>query len=202
MNAFLKRCFDLIVSAMGLVIVSPFFLVLVVLIWLEDGAPVFFRQVRVGKNGRPFRIWKFRTMYKDAESRGPQVTVGVDPRITKTGSWIRRYKFDELAQLINVCSGEMSFVGPRPEVPKYVAFYNEEQKKVLLAKPGITDPASISYRDEASLLEKCENPEKVYIEEIMPKKLQLNLEYIRDMSFLNDLKLIFKTVWLVFIART
>lgn len=199
---FLKRLFDIIFSLFGLIILLPIFLIIAIAIKIDSNGPVFFKQTRVGKNGKEFKILKFRTMIADAEKKGMQITVSGDNRITRVGRFLRKYKLDELPQLVNVLLGDMSFVGPRPEVPKYVALYNEYQKNVLKVKPGITDLASIEYRNENDLLAQSNDPEKVYIEEIMPKKLELNLEYIRNFSVINDIKLILKTILVVFIKRT
>ncbi len=193
-----KRLFDIVASLFGLLILMIPFAVIAVLIKLTSRGPVFFRQVRVGRNGKEFRIYKFRTMVVDAEKKGLQITTKDDNRITKIGSFLRKTKFDEFPQLINVLIGQMSFVGPRPEVPKYVALYNEVQRNVLLVRPGITELASIKYRDENEMLESSENPEETYIKEIMPKKIEYNLDYIKSMSLFYDLKLIFMTFAVLF----
>lgn len=193
MYKFFKRLFDICASLFGILVLSLPFLVVAIAIKVESIGPVIFKQERVGLNGKHFKIWKFRSMVVNAESKGLQITSKEDCRVTKVGKIIRKLKIDELAQLFNVLFGQMSFVGPRPEVPKYVEMYNEEQKKVLTVKPGITDLASIEYCDENSLIDASENPEKTYIEEIMPKKLALNLEYIEKASFFYDIGLIFKT---------
>lgn len=190
----LKRIFDIVVSFVGLVILSPLFLILAIAIARDSKGPVFFKQTRVGRNEVPFKIYKFRTMVEDAEARGMQLTVGDDSRITKVGTFLRKTKIDELPQLINVFKGEMSFVGPRPEVPKYVGLYTEDQRQVLMVRPGITDLASIEYRNESELLATADNPEKVYIEEVMPRKIELNKEYIRNMSLVYDMRIILKTI--------
>lgn len=190
----LKRIFDIVVSFVGLVILSPLFLILAIAIARDSKGPVFFKQTRVGRNGVPFKIYKFRTMVEDAEARGMQLTVGDDSRITNVGTFLRKTKIDELPQLINVFKGEMSFVGPRPEVPKYVGLYTEDQRQVLMVRPGITDLASIEYRNESELLATADNPEKVYIEEVMPRKIELNKEYIRNMSLVSDMRIILKTI--------
>lgn len=194
----LKRIFDFMCSLIGLAILSPFFLVIAILIKIDSKGPVFFKQRRIGKNGQPFEIYKFRTMVMDAESLGKQITVGKDPRITKVGHFLRSYKLDEFPQLINVLIGNMSLVGPRPEVPRYVETYNDVQRKVLLVKPGITDYASIKFRNENDILGKSNNPEEDYINIIMPTKLDLNLKYIDEMSLIYDIKLIFQTIGKVF----
>lgn len=192
-SLFLKRCFDITASAMGLLVLAVPFLIIAAIIKLTSKGPVFFRQVRVGKDGKEFKIFKFRTMVADAEKKGMQITVGADSRITGIGKFLRKTKIDELPQLINVFIGQMSFVGPRPEVPKYVAMYSDNQRKILKIKPGITELASIVYRDENEVLAKSENPEETYINEIMSKKIELNMEYMQKMGFWYDIKLIFMT---------
>ncbi len=190
----IKRIFDIVFSAFGLIVLSPLFLIIAIWIKLDSKGPVFYKQVRVGKNSKDFQIIKFRSMQINAE-KGRLITIGQrDPRITSSGYYIRKYKLDELPQLINVLKGEMSFVGPRPEVRKYVALYNTEQQKVLSVQPGITDIASIKYKNENELLATAADPDKTYIEKIMPDKLKYNLEYIEQQSFLFDLKIIFKTL--------
>ena len=195
----LKRIFDILVSFVGLVILSPLFIVLAIVIVSDSKGSVFFKQTRVGRNGVPFKIYKFRTMIEDAEAKGMQLTVGDDSRITNVGTFLRKTKIDELPQLINVFKGEMSFVGPRPEVPKYVELYTEDQRQVLMVRPGITDLASIEYRNESDLLVNTDNPEKIYVEEIMPKKLDLNMRYIERISFVTDIGIIFRTISVVLI---
>ncbi|MGE5482442.1 MAG: sugar transferase [Bacteroidota bacterium] len=189
-----KRIFDLFWASFGLLILSPFLAGVALAIKAEDGGPVFFRQERVGRNGRPFRIWKFRTMAVGAEQRGGQLTVGDDPRITRVGGWLRKIKLDELPQLLNVLVGEMTFVGPRPEVPKYAALYTPEQRQVLQLVPGITDPASIRYRNESEILAATADPERVYIEEVMPEKIAINLQYAARASVWSDTLIILKTL--------
>jgi len=190
----LKRLVDIVVSLFFLFLLFPILVLLAILIKLESNGPVFYLQVRVGLNGKDFRIFKFRTMFIGSDKAGLLTVGGRDPRITKVGVFIRKYKLDELPQLINVLNGEMSLVGPRPEVRKYVNMYNDEQLKVLSVKPGITDYASIQYSDENELLAKSVDPEKTYIEEVMPAKLLLNLKYINEISLLTDLKIIGLTV--------
>jgi lipopolysaccharide/colanic/teichoic acid biosynthesis glycosyltransferase len=190
----LKRLVDIVVSLFFLFLLFPILVLLAILIKLESNGPVFYLQVRVGLNGKDFRIFKFRTMFIGSDKAGLLTVGGRDPRITKVGIFIRKYKLDELPQLINVLNGEMSLVGPRPEVRKYVNMYNDEQLKVLSVKPGITDYASIQYSDENELLAKSVDPEKTYIEEVMPAKLLLNLKYINEISLLTDLKIIGLTV--------
>jgi len=194
----LKRSFDIFFSFFGLIILSPIFLLIFVLVKTDSKGPVIYKQTRVGKDGKDFSVLKFRSMKQDSESKGLLTVGGKDPRITKTGYFIRKYKLDELPQIINVLKGEMSFVGPRPEVRKYVLLYDEVQKKVLNVKPGITDVASIKYRNENELLEGSDDPESFYIKEIMPVKLKMNLEYINDRSFFKDIKVILNTLKTVF----
>lgn len=190
----MKRIFDLVFSIAGLILLSPVFLIISLLIKLDSKGPVFYRQLRVGKNNSDFRLLKFRTMRTDSDKKGLLTVGGRDARITRAGYYLRKFKIDELPQLLNVAAGEMSFVGPRPEVRRYVNLYDDEQRKVLNVLPGITDVASIKYRNENELLEKSEDPESYYIENIMPDKLKLNLDYIEQRSFTNDLKVIFKTL--------
>jgi len=190
----LKRIFDIISSLIALVIGFPFFILIAVLIAMDSKGGVFFIQQRVGKNNCDFGLYKFRTMRPDSEKSG-QITVGGrDPRITKIGYFLRKFKLDEFPQLLNVISGDMSIIGPRPEVRKYVDLYSKEQLKVLSVRPGLSDYASIEYINENELLGKSDNPEKTYIEEIMPAKLQLNLKYIEKKSFGTDINLILKTI--------
>lgn len=189
----IKRLFDFFSSLFGLIVLGPLFFIVALLVKLTSSGPVFFRQERVGQHEKIFRIYKFRTMEVDAEKKG-QLTIGKDVRITGIGHVLRKTNIDELPQLINVLKGEMSLVGPRPEVPKYVALYTVEQKKVLNAKPGMTDYASLKYRSESELLGKSKNPEEEYIMKVMPEKLALNLEYIRNRSFILDIKLIVQTI--------
>ncbi len=191
---YIKRFIDIILSLSGLILLFPFFLLIAVLIKKEDGGSVFFRQVRVGQNGKPFKIYKFRTMVENAERLGVKVTKEDDPRITEIGKFLRKYKIDELPQLINVLKGEMSFVGPRPEVPKYVELFRDDYEEILKVKPGITDYASLEYKDENKLLKGVENPEEIYIKEILPVKIKYYKRYIKDISFLTDIKLIIKTI--------
>lgn len=192
-SLFLKRTFDIFASFFGLLVLSPILIVIALLILLTSSGGVFFKQVRVGRKGKEFRIFKFRTMVKDAESKGMQITVGNDSRVTTIGKFLRKCKLDELPQLINVLLGQMSFVGYRPEVPKYVAMYTDYQRNILRIRPGITDLASIEYRDENEVLEQSDNPEDTYVNDVMQKKLALNIRYMQEMGFWYDLKLIFKT---------
>ena len=170
-----KRAMDIVLSACALAILWPLLLLIALAIWIDDPGPVFYRQVRVGRNGKTFRIFKFRSMVMDADKKGLAITVGRDSRITRVGAVLRKTKLDELAQLLNVILGQMSFVGPRPEVPKYVELYTPYQRQVLLVRPGITDYASIAYRNENDLLASAPNPEAMYIEQIMPDKIELNI---------------------------
>lgn len=190
---FFKRCFDVTASFFGILFLLIPFAAVAVAVKCSSRGPVFFRQVRVGKNGRKFRIYKFRTMVADAEKKGMQITVGGDSRVTGIGRVLRKTKVDELPQLFNVFAGQMSFVGPRPEVPHYVDMYSDYQKNVLRIKPGITELASIVYRDENDVLAKSEDPERTYIEEIMPEKIKLNMQYMQKMNVFYDIYLIFRT---------
>ena len=189
----LKRIFDIILSLFGLMILFPFMLIIAIFIKLDSKGPIFFRQVRVTKNGREFKIFKYRTM-RVGSDKYSQITVGKDNRITKIGAFLRKYKLDEIPQLINVLLGDMSLVGPRPEVPKYVALYTDEQKEILKVRAGITDYASIEFSDENDLLASEEDPEKAYIEKVMPKKIELNKKYISEISMLTDIKIILITI--------
>ena len=189
----MKRLFDIVASGVGLLLLSPLFLLVAIWIKLDSPGPVFYRQVRVGRYNRDFRIFKFRSMRVGAD-KGSLVTIGGrDPRVTRSGYFIRKFKVDELPQLINVFIGDMSLVGPRPEVRHYVDYWTKEQLHVLDVRPGITDPASIKFRNENELLEKAEDAEKYYIEVIMQEKLRLYLEYVENHSFWYDIKLIFQT---------
>ena len=189
----MKRLFDIVASGFGLLLLSPLFLLVAIWIKLDSPGPVFYRQVRVGRYNRDFRIFKFRSMRVGAD-KGSLVTIGGrDPRVTRSGYFIRKFKIDELPQLINVFIGDMSLVGPRPEVRHYVDYWTKEQLRVLDVRPGITDPASIKFRNENELLEKAEDAEKYYIEVIMQEKLRLYLEYVEKHNFWFDIKLIFQT---------
>lgn len=189
----MKRAFDFIWSLLGLLLFSPLFIVVAILIKLNSKGPVFFKQTRVGEGEKDFKIYKFRTMFLNSDKRGLLTVGDKDNRVTQIGYYLRKFKLDELPQLINVLKGEMSFVGPRPEVRKYVQFYSESQRKVLTVKPGITDIASIEYRNENQILSTKTNPEDFYINEIMPKKININLDYIARRNFFSDLRVIFKT---------
>lgn len=193
----MKRLFDIVASACGLILLSPLFFIVSVWIKLDSPGPVFYRQVRVGRYNKDFKIFKFRTMRVGAD-KGSLVTIGGrDPRVTRIGYYLRKFKIDELPQLINVFIGDMSLVGPRPEVRHYVNYWTSEQLHVLDVRPGITDPASIKFRNENELMESAEDPESFYINVIMQEKLKLYLEYVHNASFWYDIKLIFKTIYTV-----
>jgi len=192
---FFKRLTDIVFSFLGLLVISLFLLIVAIMIKCDSKGPVLFKQTRVGRNGKEFKIWKFRTMVTDAESKGLQISSSDDARITRVGRGLRKTKIDELPQLFNVLFGKMSLVGPRPEVPRYVSMYTEEQRRVLSVRPGITDFASIEYRHENDILAGAEDKEAVYVNEIMPAKLELNLKYVQKITFCKDIKLILKTVF-------
>lgn len=187
-----KRALDLLISAIGLILLSPLVLVLAIWIKLDSRGPVFYRGERVGKDGRPFHMYKFRTMVLEADSIGPAVTYRDDPRITRVGSFLRSTKLDELPQLVNVLKGEMSLVGPRPEDPSYVVHYDAEQREVLRVRPGVTGPTQLEYRDESSMLEDGSADED-YVERIMPEKLKRDLQYVRGRSLALDIKILWQT---------
>ncbi len=198
-----KRAFDLFFSLVGLIILSPIFLAVALWIKLDSSGPVFFRQKRVGLNEKPFFIHKFRTMSMDAELRGLKITVGQDPRITKSGQLLRKYKLDEFPQLIDVLIGKMSIVGPRPEVPQYVEKYPKEKRdKIFQLRPGITDWASVKFKDENTILSHASDPERAYVEEILPIKISYYENYFHQASLLVDLKIIFLTFSEIFFKRT
>jgi lipopolysaccharide/colanic/teichoic acid biosynthesis glycosyltransferase len=195
-----KRAFDLFCSAIGLLALAPAFAVVSVLIVRDSPGPVFFRQVRVGRQGGLFRIHKFRTMRHDLVEKGRSITVGQDPRVTRIGAFLRRYKIDELPQLIDVLTGSMSLVGPRPEVPEYVALYPERDREIVLSvRPGITDRASLEFSDESALLAGASDPQRVYVEEILPTKLRYYLDYVATRTFSGDIDIILKTLFKVFL---
>lgn len=197
----MKRFFDIIASGCGLLVLSPIFLIMAIWIKLDSKDPVFYRQVRVGRHNKDFRIFKFRSMRVGAD-KGSLVTIGGrDPRITRSGYFIRKYKLDEFPQLINVFKGEMSLVGPRPEVRHYVDYWTSEQMHVLDVRPGITDPASIKFRNENELMEKVENPEDYYINVIMQEKIRLYLEYVQNASFWHDIRLVLQTFKVIITER-
>lgn len=193
----MKRLFDIVASGCGLLVLSPLFIVLAIWIKLDSKGPVFYKQSRVGQYNKDFLLYKFRSMRVGSDKKG-LITIGNrDPRITRSGYFIRKYKLDEFPQLINVFIGDMSLVGPRPEVRKYVDLYTEEQLHVLDVKPGITDLASIRYRNENEILEKVENPDEYYMNVVMQDKLKINLEYVNNHSFWYDISLILKTFWVI-----
>ena len=197
----MKRFFDIIASGCGLLVLSPIFLIMAIWIKWDSKGPVFYRQVRVGRHNKDFRILKFRSMRVGAD-KGSLVTIGGrDPRITRSGYFIRKYKLDEFPQLINVFKGEMRLVGPRPEVRHYVDYWTAEQMHVLDVRPGITDPASIKFRNENELMEKAENPEDYYINVIMQEKIRLYLEYVENASFWYDIRLVFQTIKVIITER-
>ena len=193
-KSFGKRVFDLLASAIGLLLLLPLFIVIAIWIKLSSKGPVFYTQKRVGKEFKEFNLYKFRSMVVDADRKGPGVTSSDDPRITKVGKFLRDTKLDELPQLLNVLKGEMSLVGPRPELKKFVDAKREEYRKVLSVKPGITDNAAIAFRNEEEIMSQYEDKEKAYIEFVLPKKIQLYYDYIDRISFVNDIKLILKTL--------
>ena len=194
----LKRSFDLILSFIGLLIIVPILFLITILIKISSSGPVFYKQVRVGKNNKDFKIYKFRTMHVNADKKGFLTVGGRDPRVTSIGYYLRKFKLDELPQLINVFKGDMSFVGPRPEVRQFVNLYTKIQKKVLDVKPGITDLASIEFRNENEILFKEQDPNQYYIDYIMPKKLEINLKYINQRNLLKDFAVIIKTIKVIF----
>lgn len=193
----MKRIFDVTASGLGLILLSPLFLIMAIWIKADSPGPVFYRQTRVGRGNRDFRLFKFRSMKVGADKKGLITVGGRDPRVTRSGYYIRKYKLDELPQLINVFKGDMSLVGPRPEVRKYVDLYTPEQLHVLDVRPGITDLASIRYRNENELLAQACDPEQYYREVVMQDKLRINSEYMADRSFFKDIKIIFLTFWAI-----
>lgn len=194
LSLILKRIFDIVVSFIMLIILSPVFVFLGIAIKIDSKGPVFFRQERITQYGKTFKIFKFRTMVNNAEKLGTQVTVGNDARITKVGKFIRDCRLDEIAQLLNILTGDMTFVGTRPEVKKYVNHYTKEMMATLLLPAGVTSLASIYYKDEAKLLDKSNNPDKTYIEEVLPGKMKYNLQSIKEFNFFEDIKTMLKTV--------
>ncbi len=193
-----KQAFDIVVAFVGLLLLSPLLLLVALLITIDSRGPVFFRQERVGRDFRPFLIYKFRTMVQDASRKGGSITFGLDPRITRVGRLLRKTKIDELPQLINVLRGEMSFVGPRPEVWQYVELFRQDYEEILKVLPGITDLASLRYRHEAEILGRSENPEDEYVRRVLPEKIRLAKEYVRRSSLLFDVTIIFKTILTLF----
>jgi lipopolysaccharide/colanic/teichoic acid biosynthesis glycosyltransferase len=193
----MKRAFDIVVSCVGLILLLPFFVVLAILIKIDDPGPVFFGQKRIGRDFRPFSIYKFRTMVKNAEQKGSKLTAGGDQRITRLGKILRALKIDELPQLFNVLKGEMSLVGVRPEVEEYVELYKKEYAEILKTRPGITDVSSITFRNEEELLGRQSDPEWYYAHVLLPKKIRLGQEYVSNASFFYDIKLVFKTFYAI-----
>lgn len=189
----MKRLFDIIASGLGLIVLSPLFVILAIWIKTDSKGPVFYRQTRVGRGNKDFRLYKFRSMRPDSDKLGLITVGGRDPRVTRSGYYIRKYKLDEFPQLINVFIGDMSLVGPRPEVRKYVDMYTTEQMRVLSVRPGITSLASIRYRNENDILAATDDPDRCYIEQVMPDKLAIDLEYVDRATLWNDIKLIFST---------
>lgn len=194
----MKRVFDVIISSLGLLLLAPAVSIAGLIIKLDSRGPVFFKQPRIGREFRPFLIYKFRTMTTDAASRGGPLTVGADPRITRVGGILRTTKIDEIPQLINILKGDMSFVGPRPEVLEFVELFRSDYEEILRVRPGLTDLASLKYRNEAMTLAQAENPHEDYLKRVLPDKIRLAKEYIRRSSFLFDLGLIFRTVFKLF----
>ncbi len=189
-----KRLFDITLSLIGLTFMLPLFAIIAILIKIDSQGPVFYKHRRVGKNFKPFGVYKFRTMVKDADKIGPQITSGGDPRITKIGRFLRKSKIDELPQLINVLKGDMSLVGPRPEVEKYVNLYKKDYQEILKVRPGITDISSVIYRDEEAVLKEQPNPDEYYKNILLPRKIQLAKKYVKNQSILLDLKIILATI--------
>jgi lipopolysaccharide/colanic/teichoic acid biosynthesis glycosyltransferase len=196
-----KRVFDIVMALAGLILLSPLLLATAILIKLDSLGPIFFTQERMGKGFQPFFIYKFRTMVHDASHKGGPITFGGDPRITRVGQFLRKTKIDELPQLINVLRGDMTFVGPRPEVPEFVELFRQDYEEILTVRPGITDLASLKYRNEAAVLGHCNNPQEEYLRHVLPDKINLNKEYIKRSSFFFDLTLILKTVLKLFEQR-
>ena len=193
-SLFFKRLFDIVVSFLILLILSPVMLVLAIAIKLDSKGPVFYRQIRVGRYNKDFKIFKFRTMVQDADKKGLAITLNEDPRITRVGRLIRKCRLDEISQLLNVLGGSMSFVGPRPEVRRYVEAYSPEGMAPLLVRPGVTAPSSIVFKDEDKILNSGDDPEQIYVEQILPEKTRLNLEYVARLSFWKDIKIMFQTL--------
>ncbi|HSG67152.1 MAG TPA: sugar transferase [Bacteroidales bacterium] len=194
----MKRAFDILLSLFALLMLFPVFLFISAWVKLDSRGGIFYSQIRVGRGNRDFRMYKFRTMHPGADQKGLLTVGGRDPRVSRAGYYLRKAKIDELPQLFNILIGNMSFVGPRPEVRKYVDMYTHEQMAVLQVRPGLTDYASLEYFDENNLLSSSPDPEKIYINEIMPAKLQLNLKYIREQSLSNDLRIIMRTIGVIF----
>ena len=190
-----KRILDIVLAVVGTIVLSPVLIILGILVKLTSKGSILYCQTRVGRNGKLFKIFKFRTMISGADKKGLSITVGGDSRITKVGRFLRKTKMDELPQFFNILLGQMSFVGPRPEVERYVDMYSQEQREVLKIRPGITDYASICFRNESEILARSDDPEREYIENIMPMKIKYNLKYVREMGVITDIKIIFLTFW-------
>ena len=197
----MKRMFDIVVAAAALVVLFPLLVLSALLIKLDSPGPIFFKQERIGRNFRPFWIYKFRTMAQDAPARGGLVTIGEDARVTRVGRLLRKSKIDEIPQLTNILRGDMALVGPRPEVRQYVELFRRDYEEILQVRPGLTDLASLKYRDEAALLGKAANPEDEYMRHVLPDKIRLAKDYLRRSSFLFDLSLILKTLFKLFDYR-
>jgi len=197
----MKRAFDYLVAVIGLVLLFPLFVVVGILIKVDSSGPIFFRQERIGKGFRPFLIYKFRTMVEDAARRGAAITVGADPRITRVGGYLRQTKIDELPQLVNVLMGEMSLVGPRPEVARYVEMFRKDYEEILQVRPGITDLASLRYQNESEWLSRFDQPELEYVNHVLPEKIKLAKNYVQRTSMSGDIVLILKTVPKLFGAK-
>ena len=197
----MKRAFDYLVAVIGLVLLFPLFVVVGILIKVDSSGPIFFRQERIGKGFRPFLIYKFRTMVEDAARRGAAITVGADPRITRVGGFLRQTKIDELPQLVNVIIGEMSLVGPRPEVARYVEMFRKDYEEILQIRPGITDLASLKYQNESEWLSRFDHPEREYVTHVLPEKIKLAKKYVRRTSMTGDIVLDLKTVPKLFGAK-
>lgn len=195
-----KRLLDVTLSSAGLAATAPLFAAVAALIKLESDGPVFFRQERVGQHGKPFKIWKFRTMVQEAPKIGASVTAGGDPRITRVGGILRATKIDELPQLINVVLGEMSLVGPRPEVPRYVGMFADDYDVIHSVRPGITDEASITYRNEEAVLAEADDAEAMYVEDVLPKKIAMYRKYVAEVSARKDLSILLRTIWKVLLS--
>ncbi len=194
-----KRLFDILFSAGALIVLAPLMLAVALWIKIDSPGPVLFRQARVGRGGKLFDILKFRSMRVDTAAQGPQLTVGDDPRITRAGAWLRKYKIDEFPQFVNVVLGDMSLVGPRPEVPRYVKLYPTAVRDLVLSvRPGITDTASIAYRDESEILRRSADPERTYVEQVLPAKLELSQRYVRERSLAGDLAIIGRSIRISF----
>jgi len=196
-----KRALDVVSAALGLAVLAPLFGLIAVVVKFDSEGPVFFRQERIGRGFRPFVIYKFRSMVKDAPGRGPALTVGQDSRITRMGCFLRRTKLDELPQLLNVLKGDMSLVGPRPELRRYVDAFHAEYQQVLSVRPGMTDPASLKFINEASLLAQASDPERAYCETVLPEKLSLAKQYIREYCLLLDMSVLLRTLARAFLIR-